>query len=51
LSLNDWLNKWGKVTNVASNPDFYANVVPKAKGLEHLRGYDKAYPTSEMKGF
>lgn len=33
--------------NVASNPDFHANVVPKAKGLEHLRGYDKAYPTSD----
>lgn len=30
-----------------NNPDFHANVVPKAKELEHLRGYEKAYPTSD----
>jgi hypothetical protein len=29
------------------SPDFHANVVPKAKELERLRGYDKAYPTSD----
>lgn len=29
------------------NPDFHANIVPKAKDIEHLRGYDKAYPTSD----
>ena len=30
-----------------TNPDFHANVIPKAKELEHLRGYEKAYPTSD----
>jgi hypothetical protein len=29
------------------NPDLHANVIPKAKELEHLRGYEKAYPTSD----
>ena len=29
------------------NPDLHANVLPKAKELEHVRGYEKAYPTSD----
>lgn len=29
------------------NPDLHANIIPKAKELEHLRGYEKAYPTSD----
>ncbi len=31
----------------STNPDIHANVIPKAKELEHLRGYEKAYPTSD----
>ncbi len=27
--------------------DIHANIIPKAKELEHLRGYEKAYPTSD----
>lgn len=29
------------------NPDLHANIIPKAKEIEHLRGYEKAYPTSD----
>ncbi len=31
----------------SANPDFHANIFPKAKEIEHLRGYDKAFPTSD----
>lgn len=30
-----------------TNPDFHANVFPKAREFEHLRGYEKAFPTSD----
>ncbi len=29
------------------SPDFHASIYPKAKEMEHLRGYEKAYPTSD----
>lgn len=29
------------------NPDFHSLTIPKAKELEQLRGYEKAYPTSD----
>ena len=29
------------------DPDFHSNIIPKAKELEKLRGYEKAYPTGD----
>lgn len=31
------------------NADFHASIVPGAKDLEKLRGYEKAYPTSDQR--
>lgn len=30
-------------------PDFHANTLPKAKEAEHLRGYENAYPTGDLR--
>lgn len=35
--------------NNSKNPDFHANTLPKAKEAEHLRGYEKAYPTGDLR--
>lgn len=35
--------------NNSKLPDFHANVLPKAKDAEKLRGYEKAYPTGDLR--